>query len=357
MIIANDLLDLRVGIGQVAAKFRWELLDPNWNVIGELHPETGASMSNQTNAQVMRSVRSFKLSRSDWSSVNLFRDRVRPSMVLQDGTVWPMGVLYFTSDDDNESTADVVLETTLLDARMILSSPIPYSFGVSKGASIRDGMVNLINLLGFTHYSVAPDTSVAAGGPLNWPPDASALDILKSLAGKANFHSPYFDNQGSLTLRPIDPLQAGVGHQYTTDINGRIEVDTYVRSSNLLSAPNAFKVISTDALGHEVFGIAYVDPSLPHSKENRGFISMSVTQAQSLGSTAACVAMAQTQARQSATQYRTGKFSSVPDPRHDTFDIVQVRDEVYREVGWTMEMASGGRHEHTLVGRVSTLDE
>lgn len=357
MIVANDLLDLRAGIGQVASTFRWDLLDSVWNKVGEIHPEIGVSISNQTNAQVMRVARDVKLPQSEWSHIDLLRHRVRPSMILQDGTEWPLGVFFFTSDDETESSADTNLSTTLLDLRFILTSPLPYSFGVARNGSIRDAIIQVISMLGITRYSVGASTATAAGGPINWPPDASALDILRSLATKASFHTPYFSNTGELTLRPIDALQQGVGHQYTTDENGRIEVGTYTHSTNLLTAPNAFKVISTDALGHEVFGIAYVDPTLSHSKEKRGLVITEVIQAQSLGSTAACIAAATTHARQAFNQYATAQFSSVVDPRHDTFGVVQVRDQVYREVGWNMECKPGGRHEHTLVKKVVVEDE
>lgn len=355
-VTANELLDLRAGVGQVASTFRWELVDRGRNVIGQLHPEIGAHLSNTTNGTVFRTVRDLQIRESESRAIDIFRDFVRPSMVLEDGTMWPMGMFAFTSDAYTETTLETPLATSLLDLRFVLNQTMPHSFGVPDGGSVYDAMVEIVGIYGFADAIISPTDTIVGGGPANWPPDATGLTILDSLAQRAGFFPPYFDNDGLLTLRPVDPLQTGIGHRYDRGA-GRIERNTLTRSSNLLDAPNAFKVLSSGPTPGEIYAIAYVAPELPHSRERRGFIVTKVIRKQGLPHEEACLEVAQAFARQDASQYATVQYSSVVDPRHDTFDIVEIDGEVYRETGHQPDLESGGTHTHTLVKAVLDGDQ
>lgn len=351
MLTPNRLLDLQADVGEVASTFIWELLDKSYNVIGQIHPALGASMDNNTTSQVMRAVHNVKIPQSERINIDVLRDRVRPSMVLQDGTVWPLGVFFFTSDQIIESTATIPFDTTLLDQRFLLTSTLPFSFGVSVGRQIRDAIIEVIQAVGITRYSVDASSVKVSGDPINWSPDVTGLTVLESLAQRCGFFPPYFDNDGTLILRAQDILQSGIGHQYSRQ-GGRIIVNSLRSTSSLLTAPNAYKVIGSGATQGEVSAIAYIDPSLPQSRERRGITIMKTIRLQGVGSNADALALAQANAREDVNQFSTAELTSAPDPRHDTFDIVQTDQELWREVGWAMEMKPGGAHSHQLVKKI-----
>lgn len=351
---ANPLLDMRAGIGQVASTFKWELVDHLLQVVGEIHPEAGgASMDLNTTAALPRAIRNVKLREKEAREIDLFRTWVRPSMVLEDGTEWPMGVLSFSTDGYTEGSLETSLSTTLIDLRYQFNTAMPHSFGIPSGSSVRDGLIEILGIYGIFNAEVGESQVVASGGPMNWPPDATGTTIIDALASKAGFFKPYFDRRGVLVCRVPDKIEEGVGHQYPIDsINGRVERGSMVRSTNLLEAPNGYKVIGSGPTKGEVSAIAYVDPTLPFSRERTGRERLKVIRAQGVGSADMCLQIAQTAARQDAAGFATASFTSVPDPRHDTFDIVELAGEPYREIGWSMDMKPGGSHKHQLVKAV-----
>lgn len=347
-VTANPLLDLRSNVGQVACTFRWDLVDVSGNVIGQIHPETGATINNDSGSEVKRAIQSLTLRESDSRHINLFRDLVRPWMVLEDGTQWPLGVFAFTVDDYTEGTIETSMGTTLLDLGFILTQQMQTSYGLNDGQSIGPAMETIADMYGIFNRDIHPTHERIGGGPVNWPMDTPGTTILKSLCERAGFHPPYFDNNGTLVCRPIDPIQPGVGHQYSRS-DGRIEVGTLKNSTNLLTAPNAFKVVSSGTTTGETYAVAYIDPFLPHSKERRGYVITKTIRRQGLASVGACQQVANSYARQDASHFAKVSFTSVIDPRHDTFDIIDIDGVAYREISWSMELAPGGTHTHTLI--------
>ncbi|HMJ75837.1 MAG TPA: hypothetical protein VK507_07685, partial [Iamia sp.] len=91
----SDLLTLD-GWGQRAESFRFELLDQQNSFVGDLTVETGgASITNNINRKVKRSLTGLTLPPAVTAEINTLTERLRPWMVLQDGTEWPLGVFLF----------------------------------------------------------------------------------------------------------------------------------------------------------------------------------------------------------------------------------------------------------------------
>lgn len=348
MITPNALLDLRPEVGQVGCTWRWDLVNDTGGVLGQIHPALGATLTNDTNASAYRTIRNVSIRQSEWADINIFTDYVRLWMVLEDGTQWSQGVFALTSDERVEGTLETPLSTTLVDKRFLLDSTMPFSYGIRNGALVYPAMVRVAELYGIPDAAITDTGARVGGGPVNWPPDATGLSILASLCQRAGFHPPYFDNAGILTLRPPVALQLGQGHVYNRR-NGRIRQGALSRSTNLLDAPNAFKVISTGATSNEVYATAYVNPTLPHAKEQTGRVRIKAIRRQGLADRAACLAVAQSYARADAGRYATMTLESVPDPRHDTFDLVEIDGDPYREVSWAMALEPGGTHSHKVV--------
>lgn len=347
-MIANRILDLAKGVGQIACTWRWDLVNLSGGVLGQLHPAIGATMSNDTTGSIYRTVRDLRLQQGEWRDIDIFTSYVRPWMVLEDRTEWPQGLLAFSTNPITEGTLETSMSSTLVDLRFVLDQAMPFSYGLKNGALVFPAMVEVVELFGFADYAISDTGAQIGGGPVNWPPDATGLEILESLCQRAGFHPPYLDNSGVVTLRPPIELQLGQGHVYNR-LDGRIRQGTMTYTTNLLTAPNTFKVISSGGGGNDISAEAYIDPSLPHSRENRGSRVPKVIRRQGLKDSASCLLVASSYARDSAAQYATREFDSVPDPRHDTFDIVETDGDPYREIAWTMVMAPGGSHSHRLV--------
>ena len=357
VVPANPLLDLTPGVGVVASTFQWDLLDRHGQVTAQLHPQTGASLTNDTTATVYRQLRNLVFRQDDWAQVDPFEHRVRPWMVLSDGSRWPLGIFLFTADIRTRGSLETPLSTTMLDQRLILSQTMPFSYGIPDGGFVRSAMLEIIGLYGISDVNVAQTGARIGGGPVSWAPDASGLTILESLAQRAGFWPPYFDNRGTLLLRAVHPLGSEATVHHYDSPNPRVLRDTLQYSTNLLTAPNAFRVISSGTSGTEVYATAYVDAAEPYSRENRGVTITKVIRRQGLPDQASCRAVAAAAARAAAGSYATVEFSSVPDPRHDTFDTVDVSGELWREMSWTMALSPGGDHQHRLAKTITGSDE
>lgn len=353
MIPANPLLDLDPGIGQVASTFRWDIMDDAGGVLGQIHPEITPvpTMSNDTRSAVYRTVRGVRIRQEEFRHLDPYRDRVRPSMVLQDGTVWPLGIFLISVPSTPEGSIESTTVATLLDRRYQLGQNMPHSYAIPNRGSVYDAMVEVAGFYGLTTGKIEPNFTQVSGGPANWAPDATGTTVMESLAQRCGYFPPHFDHFGDLVLRSLDALRPGVGHRYDR-ASGRIVVGTLVPSANLLDAPNIFRVIGSGPTSGEVYAEARVDPGQRNSVERTGREVIKVVRKQGVGSRDACLAVAQSLAAASASQYATAEFTGPPDPRHDTFDIVQIDDDVYREVAWSLEMRPGGPHSHTLVKSV-----
>jgi len=355
-IPANDLLDLR--LGGFSCAFTFELLDQGWNVIGEMHPQSGATMAMNSTATIQRTVRGLVLPESELQDINIFSDRVLITMRLSDGTSWPMGVFLFTTDVNKISPTEVVLETSLVDQGFILNYPAPNTFGLPEGGSVGKAMEEIVETVGFTRYNISSTTTQVYGGPVIYQPATPAIQILRDLCHRAGFLPPYFDNTGTLILRMADSLDPDAGHRYPLSTESRIISNSYSISTHLLEAPNTYKVISSG--GNDTATIsatAFVDPNLPHSKENRGFRITEIISVQGLGSTNDCLAVAQSRARSDPKNFTTVEFQSVIDPRHDIFDIIQLGTETFREMSWSTELKSGGLMSHSLNRRTFNAND
>ena len=94
------LPDLPSGVGMVSSLVKFEILNRELQVIGQVSPERQPVVQNNTNSTVKRTLRNFQLREHEARDINLFEDRVRPVWTYEDGSEYRMGVFLFTSDDE-----------------------------------------------------------------------------------------------------------------------------------------------------------------------------------------------------------------------------------------------------------------
>ena len=121
---------------------------------------------------------------------------------------------------------------------------------------------------------------------------------------------------------------------------------TIAENENLLDAPNVHLVVNSGPNDLEIVGRARIDATQPHSVENRGYEVIEVHREQGVSSSDEATRMAKTYAAAHPHDYAELSFQSTPDPRHDTFDLIEFGDVVYRERSWTLRLRPGGPHTH-----------
>jgi len=330
--------------------FRWDLLDSGGGVIGTLHPEKVVSMTNSSSGQIKRKVTGFTLPPDEAADVNTVSDRVQPWFLLDvGGTIneWPLGVFLFGDASSRINTFGDPLDAPLQDQGQILSYPITRTISYNAGVSIGTAMLEVCELAGFPDATI-DSTSAVFSSPVAWvgSNQQTWAKVLTELCKMAGFYDWYFLNAGGLVLRGPDDLSALIPDlRYLAGRN--IARGSLVVSNDQLNAPNLWKVIDTSASASEIVGTYELPSSSPISFVNRGYYVTEWIPSPGIGSVTQAEVAAQT-AAQTAKSYETISWASPIDPRHETFDPVDVLEQTYVESNWSIRCEPGGasmRHE------------
>lgn len=344
----SEVLDLVVPMRQ--ASFAFDLLNQAGGVIGELHPvlDSPPTVECNVNRTIKRSLTDMRLTPSDTAAVNTLTDRVRPRMVLTVGDPfdWPLGVFTFGAADRERRSWGTGMVGSMVDLTVALDQPVSASVSYNAGASIAAALAEQFAAAGITSYAIDAVTSLF-GAPIVWPAGTSRYSIMAEMAGMAGCFSPYFDNAGIGRVRQVQPLDTAPV-DLTYDIGGRMYADSILETDDLLSAPNRYIVIDTAATTSPIVGVFDVPASAPFSAANRGFVVAVVIEVQGLQDSAAAAARAQVAYAEDSSTFRWLSFAGAPDPRHDTFQIVEVLGDRYREQRWSLPLVDGSSMTHDL---------
>jgi len=348
MATATELLDLAPGVALRSEGARFELRDSVGMILGAVTPRRVVSVENRADGALKRTLTNFVLTPDVEADVNPLTDRVWAYWKLSTGDEYPLGKFLFASWSATRTSYGLTASTRLLDQGVILGQSTAYSFGVSRGTLIRDALAAVFDAAGIHTYSIDASNTAVADSPLAWPAGksttyASIASTLCSLAGTTDW---YFDNDGLLTVAAQPNLTLASTLVY--DSGGRIIAGSAVEQNDLLNSPNRYVAVDSANRDAPVVGVYTLPADAPHSISNRGFAITRTVEAPGVGTTARAEAFAAAYAQNDPDAYETVTFSSPPDPRHDTYDVVEYLGTNYQETGWRLACAPGGPHEHTL---------
>lgn len=343
----NQLLDLVPGVGQRQESIVYRLTDDQGNATGDVHPERAqASVSFDTSANVTRTLSNLIFTAAEFADIDPYADRIEPTWVLEDGSEWQLGRYYFTGVPQEQG---LVRCTTMFDVLgMVADTGSLQAFGVDAGGRVHDKMVEVLNILGIRDYEVDV-TDVTVSSPIAWNLGTSWLTILRYLTDMAGFIPPHTTNSGSVRLRRVDDIRIDSAVVRYAAGGNLVVNDTTSVNPNLVDAANAHLVVDTGATDAPITAFAFVDPALPWSKENRGFVKSETHEVQGIESTEQAQQMADNYASVDANGFEEITFTTAPDPRHDSFMIIGYNGIAYREVGWNLPLQVGAQHAHRVV--------
>lgn len=349
MPTSDQLLDLD-GVSRRSSTIRYDLLDATLTKIGELSPDRDAppSITNNMNRTIKRVMEGMHLEPAEAADVDTISDRVRPVWVLSNGAEYNLGVFLWADASRLRFSYGLELEGSLVDQTLILDQALAFGYSLPKDTSITAALASLAQFAGFSGAEVEIASSGRTiGNPVAWPVGTSMFSIMAELCGMIGFFSPYFNNDGVLVMEPATDLSAATAdHVYES--GGRIIAGSMVESDDLLTAPNRYIVIGSGANDSEVYGTFDVPDAAPYSFVNRGFYVTDVWESQGITNTAQAEDAAAARYAQDGNTYRWVDFESTPDPRHDTFDVVQYLGDLYREQEWVLQLREGSAMRHSL---------
>src|SRR5262245_17524225 len=337
----NTLLDLQPWVGQRSATFRFQRINGvTGEQLGDIHPIRNASLSHDTSRVITRQL-NLSLGAEDTAAINPLTDRILVSMQLGDGSVWPLGRYMFTDETQVVVTSGNLANCTLSDEMFLVDQELIVGYdGFKKNAAqIYEEVLTGLPVTFTIEQGIATMSQA-------WTIGSNRGSLLDAVAVTGDYFSPWFGNDGDMhlirTFNPADEVP-----QFDWDAGNQVYRDGISQTSNILTAPNRFVVVSnTNAGNGALVGVANVPNTAPNSFLNRGFY---ITDTKTLQLTD------QGQAQEVAnglanrrTLFETVTVNTAPDPRHDSYDVIFWRSSLWLELSWTMSLLEGGRMSHTL---------
>lgn len=352
----DDILDLKANIGEVRSSVVFDVLDSNLSLLFQINPimEGNVSVKVNTSSTVKRTMSGIHLDPIDNARIDVFNHRIRPSWVIDTGTVqqqYPLGTFVFSDANRPRSTFGVELQGTLYDQTVILNQGRETTLSIPAGTSITAVLTLLaaeVNLAG-SLIAIDPSSAVVST-PVAWRAGETRYKGMEDLCALAGFYPPYFDNNGVLRLKQAPSSLTGIApdHSYNAGADSRIIDGTLIESDDLVSAPNRYLVVNTSGTDSEISGYYDLPASAPQSYANRGYRITTKVDAQGIETSAQAVQRARLAAITDNSAYNWVEFNATPDPRHDIFDIVEYLGLNYREVEWDLKLSPGGPQSHKL---------
>lgn len=355
MIPVVDMLDLKPYVGQRSATFRFELLDGvTGEPKGDVHPIEGTSptLTHDTTRTIKRELRGITFAPDDAELVNPLRDRLDVFMVVG-GQDFPLGRYVFSDDTSAVYTSGNIMNTMLLDEMYIVDQQIENSITTTNSHHADQVYVSAMTLMQEILEKLDIDFDMAVS-PFattgSWPIGTNRGNVIEDVALDGDWFSPWFANDKKMHfIRTFDPINAEVDFDW--DTNKVVVANSIAKTSDLLSAPNRFIVISNSTsdetqVATAIVGIYNVPDSAPWSVVNRGFVIPNVsTRAINNPVQATTVAAALGQRQ---TIFERYELDTAPDPRHDSYNVIKWQGDKWLELGWTLPLIEGAPMHHVL---------
>lgn len=338
----------------LTGRVRWDLLDSSLGRIGEIHPvRPDISVQNDTTRKLKRTARGLYVPADEAVDVDEFSDRLRPVWEMPNGDEFSGGVFMYADVNRLRNygyDVDLIaLEATLCDQLVILDQPLQAGISFPSGTNYGT-MLQAIADLYRVPDPLIESTGATCSGPLAWAVGRdSGLEAMIEVCRMASFFDPYYDNDGRLTIRTIPAVDVTEA-TFAYGQSGAIARGSIVESTNVLEAYNVFLAIDSGSTGSPIVGRYEIPGDEPHSIANRGFAVVKPIDLQGMADVASANDAARGEALSTAGAFQPTSFDTIPDPRHDTFDLVSypTPETVQLEVTWVLDCDLAGKMHHEL---------
>lgn len=335
--------NLPIGFGQRQGTFVYRAYKANGEYLGELHPLASEppTLSHDTSRDIKREISGFKLIPAEAAMVEQASARIKVAYLNNNNQEHKLGTFMYADSVGYRHSYGLDRDDLLVDLGNILAQGIEESFSVNPKQRIDTAILSLLDPVAI--WSDIAGTLALSGSPLTWPAGTARTQILDDLALAGGYLSPWFNRDDVLRMiTAFNPAERVATFDY--DEPGRI-IGPVVEASDLLTAPNRFIVIDNSTTSSPIVGRFDVPASAPHSITNRGFVVVEIIQIQGMNTDdqANDVAGAILTARMI---HETIQFSSVFDPRHDSWDVLKYRSHNWLELSWAVPLIEGAPMSH-----------
>lgn len=340
----DDLIDLVPGVGRVAMSTIYEVTTRTGSYLGTLYPVAGKpSLTMSTDRAITRTLSQVQFAAADLADINPVTDVLRPYTVYETGDRKALGVFLFADRSNVPRSSFVDTTGTFYDRGLILDQPIERAVTIRPGENIMDTLLILILECGITDIRI-DGRALYPTTPIGWNAGTSRYEILKTIAAMLGCYNPYFDADGVLVIRAVPDLTVVLPDR-TYNTGGRIDDGSVTISDDTFRAPNRY-IVTGGSTQDEVSAYFDVPADAPHSIKNRGYVVAETINLSGISTYAAALAAAVAAYARDVRSWTVAEFVSTPDPRHGTYDVLELLGEPYVETGWTLDLKPGGDMRH-----------
>lgn len=254
--------------GTRTTRFRYELLDQDENLLGEIDGVTGGSLqwSAATSVKASGSIDVIDVDNIDWMSA-----RIKIWRIIGDDEQ-PRGIYIPSSPKPRWVQGAWQWSIELLGKLTLLAQDELPTWGtIPVGTVITTKVRDLLTAAGHTRLQIR-DSAATLRTAINWEAGATRLSIINDLLDAAGYWSLTVDSDGTFVAEPYTrPADRPTRYDLKDDEDG-IYKDDFTRDLDLYSIPNRVIIISQSS--EEVpplIGLAEItDPTNPLSISARG---------------------------------------------------------------------------------------
>lgn len=348
MTVSNvDYLTPALWLGERAERYEFDLLDKDLFVYATVQPTTDANptITANTDRAIARTLDGVEFMAGQLEQVNPLADRLRPMMILPDGTRCPLGVYLFGEQQNSLFGDTEISNINFTDQAWILDQPLERSASIDPGGSGQALLYQLATEVGIRSVQITLDVpSPTVSDPVAWAAGSSRFTAMDDLAQKMGCLRPYFDNNGTLIVRRAPTALSTIDFAY---VPNQMIADSLLVTDDSYRAPNRYIAIGTGQTT-PIVGTYDVPDTAPHSFAHRGFVVAQTIDAPGVADTFGANEAARAAAIADSRSYSKVSFSTPMDCRHDLYSIIQFADGVWMEVEQRLQLSAGGNHDHVL---------
>ncbi|ESU71179.1 hypothetical protein T260_15150 [Geobacillus thermopakistaniensis] len=362
--------------------FRYELLDKNDNVIGDLNNVIDAEISMDSLASIKRTAK-FRL--KDDGSINFLSDRIRPYLRLyvppgrllgryyyffqssfsaefdlrvapeKGGWVeFPLGIFLLSSPTRKDSNQNIYRDVEAYDGLLILrDDKFDTRYTVRAGTNYRQAVIDILASAGITKHNIE-QTDKVLPVDMEFEPGKEKLEAINALLTAINYTPIHVDVYGyftSMTYR--SPSIRSAEYTYKDDELSIIYAGME-EELDLFNVPNKWVVLCSNAEQSLMSSYTNSNPNSPTSTVNRGRTIVDYREVTDIADQQSLDAYVQRIAFEASQVYGKLTFETALNPLHDYMDVLEIDYSPlgikgkYVETGWTMPLKAGARMKHEV---------
>jgi hypothetical protein len=373
---------IHMASGSRKIDFRYELLDNNENVIGELDNVIDGEISMDSLASIKRTAK-FQL--KDDGSINFLSDRIRPYLRLYvppgkllgryyyflqssysaefdiraGSTVggwveFPLGIFLLSSPTRKDERNSIYRDVEAYDGLLILrDDKFDLRYTVPAGTNYRQAVIDILASAGITKHNIE-QTDKVLPVDMEFDPGTEKLEAINALLQAINYTPIHVDVYGYFTSMIYrSPSIRSAEYTYKDD-ELSIIYPGMEEELDLFNVPNKWVVVCSNAEQSLMSSYTNSNPNSPTSTVNRGRTIVDYREVTDIADQQSLDAYVQRIAFEASQVYGKLTFETALNPLHDYMDVLQLEysplgiKDKYVETGWTMPLKAGARMKHEV---------